>query len=189
MTGLNVGNAPIGVGEQAAQQTHQAWDTMDDVLTESMKEGFHLMEMPRFAPPDVKPQDLSSMTPDEYALKFTQAEYWQSYSQGTLAWIDGLLMQGANEMDMLEVDIKRFIRETAKQAKERKPAEAIIMDEVKANPRWRELLYETQKLSQKRLVTDGQYKRMGRVLKILSRFVEFRKNEMGGQNAGRRDFG
>lgn len=189
MTGLEVGNAALGVGEQSTQQTHQVWDTMDDVLTEAMKEGFFLMEMPRFAPPSADPEELANATPDKYALKFSQAEYWQSYSQSTLAWLDGLLLQCSNEMDIIEVDTKRFIRDAANQAKEKKPAETIIMDEVKANPRWRELLLTQQRLSQKRGVIEGQYKRMGRVLKILSRFVEFRKNEMGGSEAGRRYLG
>ncbi len=186
MTGLNVGNAPLGVGEQAAQQTHHKWDTMDDIIAEAMTEGFSLMELPKFAPPTADPNTLAHATPDQYAISYTQTEYWQSYDQSVLAWIDGLLLQCTNEMDIIEVDIKRQIRNLAKENKEKKPSEAIIMDEVKANHRWRELLHMEQTLKQKRGIVEAHYKRMARTLKILSRFVEFRKHEMGGQPAGRR---
>jgi hypothetical protein len=186
MTGLNVGNAPLGVGEQAAQQTHHRWDTMDQVIAEAIKEGFQMMEMPKFAPPEADPNILANATPDQYALAYTQTEYWQSYDQGCLAWIDGLLMQCDNEMDVIMVDTKRAIRERCKAAKEKKPSEAIIIDEVKANSRWRELLFMHQQLSQKRGIVEAHYKRMARTLKILSRFVEFRKMEIGGNAAGRR---
>ena len=183
---LNVGDAPLGVGQQAAQQTHQRWDTMDDIITESMKEGHPLMEMPKFAPPIADPETLSTASPEQYALKYTQTEHWQSYDQSCLAWLDGLLLQCENEMEIIEVDIKRGIRNAAKAAKEKKPAEAVIMDEVKANDRWRYLLHQRQQLTQKRGIVEAHYKRMARTLKILSRFVEFRKHEMGGPAAGRR---
>lgn len=186
MSILNVGNAPIGIGEQAAQQTHHRWDTMDNVISEAIKEGFNLMEMPKFAPPEADPNLLAHATPEEYALKYTQTEYWQSYDQTCLAWLDGILLQCDNEMDIITVDTKRTIRDQYKQAREKKPSEASIMDDVKAIPRWRDLFHMKQQLQQKRGIVEAHYKRMSRTLKILSRFVEFRKNEMGGPTAGRR---
>lgn len=189
MTGLNVGNAPIGVGEQAAQQTHHRWDTMDQIIAEAIKEGFTLMEMPKFAPPEADPNILANATPDQYALTYTQTEYWQSYDQACLAWLDGLILQCDNEMDIITVDIKRAIRHQCKETKEKKPAEAIIMDDVKANSRWRDLFHMRQQLTQKRGIVEAHYKRMARTLKILSRFIEFRKGEMGGPAAGRRYMG
>ena len=186
MTGLEVTGAPLGLGITAEQEVHSVWDTLEDVMTVAMKEGFFPMNRPNYACPELDPNSLVNATSEQFAVLCAQLESWQSYVSSTLAAIEGAILQADNEMDIISTDIRNAVRQQAQEAKEKKPAEKVIDDMVKANPRYRQLMHEHQQHKQKKLLMDSHLSRLSRSLRILSRFVEVRKLEAA--QDGRRQF-
>lgn len=186
MSTLSFDPNTLGVGESAAQEINSVWDTLDEVMTHAMKEGFFPVEKPHFVIPDIHPHELPNATPERYAMLWAQLETWQNYTTSTLAAIDGYLLQCENELGILKTDIKTKIRQEAKNNGEKKPAEKVIEDAVTSNARYREVLHAHQVTKQKKLLVEATDKRLSRSLRILSRYVEIRKETMGGPQAGRR---
>jgi len=175
---------PAGIGQAAEQDVHGTWDTIDQVLIDSMKEGFYPMETPRYAMPILDPSALTSFNPDQYAILYSQMEGWQSYTSSKLAIVDGGLLQCDNEMDDIRVAIRSGVRRDCEKSGEKKPGEAVIDDMVKSNPRWRQLRLYHQQLKQSKNLLQSHFDRLGRGMRLLSRYIEVRKIE--NENASRR---
>lgn len=176
---LNVNAETLSIGQADADQVSSVWDTLDEVMTVAMKEGFFPMNKPHFDIPDLHPNDLANTTPDSYAVLFTQLETWNDYVTSALAGIDGYILQCDNELDILSTDIKTTMRKAASDAKDKKPSEEILKDAVKSNPRYREVLHAKQVTQQKKLIVEAVGKRVARSLRTLSRYIEVRKEKLG----------
>lgn len=174
MSSLDVSNAPLGLGESAEQQLHAAWETIDDVLVEAMREGFYPVERPNYAPPILDPAWLNSLTPDNYHLLTAQLSAWKSYAQSLLTMLECGIEECDNEMDTLAAAIK----ERERKGPGKKPPEAAIADKVKINTRYTELRQRRQMLVQKKKLIEPHFDRYGRDLRILSRALEMRGQEL-----------
>ena len=172
-------DAPVGLGESAAQQMHSTWDTLEGIRIELMREGFFTLDMPRYAIPVLDPDQFTRFNPDQFTMLYLQFEAWQSYTADVLAVIAGGILQCENEMDDIDVHIKESIRNECKINKTRKPADTAIKDMVKTNPRYREVRLHHQMLKQKHGLIESQFKRLGRGLRLLSRYVEVEKLKAG----------
>jgi hypothetical protein len=175
---------PAGIGQSAEHEVHSMWDTIDNVLVETMKEGFYPLDTPRYAMPILDPSVLTNFNPDQYAILYAQMEGWQSYTASKLAVIDGGLFQCENEMDDIDVAIRTQVRRDCETSGEKKPAEAAIKDMVKTNPRYRQLRLYHQQLKQTKNLLQSHFDRLGRGMRLLSRYIEVQKIEAG--NTGRR---
>lgn len=186
---LDVNGAPLGLGETAEQQLHAVWETLDDVMVEVMKEGFFPMERPQYAPPALDPTWLDNLTPEKYHLLTAQLSAWKSYAQSIMTTLDCGIAECDNELDQLAASI----RENARKAPGKKPSVEAIKDLVKVNPRITELTQRKQMLQQKKKLVEPHFDRYGRDLRILSRALEMRGQELGSVGKGdargpRRDF-
>lgn len=171
---------PVGVGHRAEEATHNAWDTLDEVLVECMQEGFPVPTQRPNAPcPVINPEELAGTTAEHYAVLFALLEEWQGYTESSVAWVKAILEQSNNEMTVIAVDTRQSIRKSSSEAGTKVPSKDIIDDEVKSNPRYRELMNDAQKLSQKKDMLEAFAKTVARRLRILSRFVEIRKEAAG----------
>lgn len=175
--------APVGIGESAAQEMHSTWDTLEAVRIELMKEGFYTLEVPRFAMPILNPSTFTNFHPEQFTLLYLQMESWQSYTSDILAVVDGGILQCENEMDDIEVHIKEGVRKQCEAEKTKKPADTTIGNMVKTDPRYRELRLYHQTLKQRKALLESQFKRLGRGMRLLSRYVEVEKLKAGTNSA------
>lgn len=176
---LNV-TAPTGLGETAEAKFHAACESLDEVLVELMKEGFHPVTRPNYAPPILDPQWLDALTPERYYLLVAQLDAWKTYAQSLMNTIDGGIEEVDTETKLLAPAIKKSIRAQPG----RKPSEEAIKDEVLTNPRYQELLLRRQRLVQKRKLVEPHFDRYGRNLRQLSRALELRRQELEHANKG-----
>lgn len=175
---LTIDEDRLGLGQAVEREVTDYWNTIDDVMIEVMKEGFKIMDMPAYGCPHLDPSILTNISPDKYAVITLQLESWQSYTESTMAAIRGGILECENEISDLEAAMRTGIRQEAKQTGEKKPAEDVIKDTVLCNPRRREVVHRHQMLKQKFELIESHYKKLGRELKILSRWIEMRKMEM-----------
>ena len=188
---LNVPNAPLGLGESAEQKLHAVWETLDDVMLEAMKEGFLPVERPNYAPPVLHAQWLDQLTPETYHLLNAQLSAWKSYAQSIITILECGIEECDNEMDQLGASIRTQARKTAG----KKPSVEETKDLVQINPRYNELRQKRQMLLQKKKMVEPHFDRYGRDLRILSRALEMRGQELGTVGRGdprgqrRSDFG
>ena len=185
--------APEGLGHEAEQQLHATWETLDDVIIETLKEGFETITRPQYAPPILHPQWLDDLTPERYHLMVAGLSAWKTYTQSLLNTLDCGIVECDNEMKVLAPSIKQNIRLQAKQNQMTKPAEKVIDDLVLTNPRYIELMRRKQTLVQKRKLVEPHFDRYGRELRVLSRALEMRRQELeqaggGGGGSRRGDF-
>jgi len=178
-------NAPTGLGEVAEQHLHATWETHDGVLVDTMRNGFPAIMRPQYAPPDLRAHDLDTMTPDVYHLLVAALSAWKTYAQSRISDTDSCILECDNEMKILIPSIKIGIREYAKASGTPKPAEKALDDMVLTNPRYIELLHRKQVLVQTRKAIEPHFDRYGRELRILSRTLEMRGQELA--TAGRGD--
>lgn len=183
MSGIGNITAPTGLGETQEGQVHAMWETLDSVVTEAASRGFLPVERPVFAPPVLHPEWLDSMTPETYHLLTAQLSAWDSYAQYNSIVLECGIEECDNEMDQLERSIKKHIRGTVRP----KPSEEAIKDEAKTNPRYLYLTQRKQQLSQMKKLIEPHLKRYGRDLRILSRALEIRRQELelGGRGDAR----
>jgi len=171
---LNVSGAPLGLGETAEQQLHAVWETLDDIMIEVMKEGFLPVERPNYAPPVLQASWLDNLTPESYHLLNAQLSAWKSYAQSIITILECGIEECDNEMDQLGASIRSQARKAAK-----KPTADDVKDLVKINPRYNELRQKRQMFLQKKKLVEPHFDRYGRDLRILSRALEMRGQELG----------
>lgn len=175
--GLDV-TAPTGLGETVESQLHDSWQTLDDILVMTIKEGFMPVDRPQYAPPVLQPEQLDNLTPEAYHLLVAQLSAWKTYSQSILATLECGIEEYDNEMEQVAAAIRAQIRKDAASRDEKKPPEDAIKDEVRINPRYNELVKTRQTLIQKKKVIETYLDRFGRELRILSRALEMRRQEL-----------
>ena len=175
---LNI-EAPTGLGEQAESQLHSIFETLDDVMISVMKEGFMSSGRPQYAPPVIDPTWLTELTPERYHLLTASLSAWKTYSEELINTLECGIEECDNELKLLGPAIRKNVRLTAKANEERKPNEDAIKDEVLTNPRYIQLTQRRQVLVQKKKIVEPYAARYGRDLRILSRALEMRRQELG----------
>lgn len=165
-------------------EMHSSWDTLDEMLVTTAKEGFYQLTSPPYQMPVLTPEALTNFNSSQYAMLQAQMEGWKSYTDSRLAVIESGIFQCDNEMDDIMTMMRKQIREAAEAADEKKPSEIDIKEMIKSSPRYRQLKLEHQKLKQAKNLLQTHLERLGRGLALLSRNIEAKKLEQG--NQGRR---
>jgi len=181
----------MGLGQGAHQNIHDNWDTYNSVMGQLAREGFQPIPAPSFpCPPYVSAEQLTDQDTTRYTNLYAQVNAWQNYSEYCLACIDFAVIQTENEMDVITLKTKERLREESKaEPKAKKPSEDYMKEVAKCDPRYMQLRLYLQMLQQKRLVVKSQMDRLSRNLKMLSRQVTIRGQEIEqgrrGHNLGR----
>lgn len=185
---------PMGVGRSQEQQIHQTWSTFDEMeLLLVRSYGVHPPEQPKSEIPRITARILTDADNREFSQIFANFGEWYGFITALYGRVQALLVEVNNEMSDLEVQNRQAILQAWKKAggnKKDKPTIVEMSDYNAMQPRVRELKFLFQKWEQQRLMLAPRKEQLYRDMKILSRQVEIRgqeieRNRLGGNMAGR----
>ena len=175
----------IGISEKEESAAAHRWDTLEGVIETMNSWGFKEAETPKVEMPIISADML--LTPDtkEYATMFSSVLYWYNFSNKIKARVLAEMLQLENEMSDIGAETrKRLRRENEQRKKEDKLGTQAIEDEIETNLRHRELKIRAQGLKQMKYELDAQCEELERSLRLVSRNIEMRKEEMGQGRVG-----
>jgi hypothetical protein len=159
------------------------WDTLERVINTVGNWGLAEAETPKVDCPTVSPEML--LTPDvkQYTTMYTAFLHWFNYANKLKARIIAELLQFENEMDDIAAATRKALREQGNILPKKLTAKDID-DEVNTTPRYRELKIRAQELEQLKAEMDARCEELERSLRVVSRNIEVRKEEMGDGRKG-----
>lgn len=180
--GLAVPNA-LGMSEKEETVVAHRWDTLDRVIGALDSWGFKEATTPQVEIPQITADMLLAPDPKEFTTMFASLLHWYNYSNKLKARIVSELLQIENEMDDIGAETRKRLR---RENESRKKALGVrdIEDEIETNLRHRELKIRAQEVKQLKYAMDAQCEELERSLRVVSRVVEMRKEEMGQGRTG-----
>lgn len=175
----------LGMSTREEAAATSRWDTLGRVVDAVNNWGFSDAESPKVEVPVVTAEML--LTPDvrQYTSMFTSSLHWFNYSNKLKARIIAELLQLENEMEDIEAENRKRLRlENEQRSAKQRLSEKAIADEITTNPRYRELKIRSQEVKQLKTEMDARCEELERTLRVVSRNIEVRKEEMG---AGRQE--
>lgn len=163
----------VGMGQSAEQQIHKEWDTLESVETKLAMEGFTPMSTPEFPCPQIDEHALTTADNTSYTTTYAHQLSWFNYAGQALARATAEILQVQNEMTRIEATMRRGFKLGGK-----KMSAQEISDEILLDPRYTELKHREQILKQYKVELDAYYEGIERGLKVISRQVEIRKQEI-----------
>lgn len=163
----------VGMGQTAEQQVHAQWDTVGQVEAELAMRGFMPMDTPNYPCPVITEEALTTSDSKSYTTTYAQQLSWFNYSSQTLSRIVADLLGVQNEMTLIEARMRKGFRLNGAKMTAQQMADEILLD-----PRYLELKHREQLLSQHKIELSAYTEGIERGLKVISRQVEIRKQEI-----------
>jgi hypothetical protein len=158
------------------KKIRERWDTFDEVEAELQAKGFTDCPRPNSEFPNLTPKELVETPNKEYtALHGTYLE-WFRYTAEDFSRLRARILQVKNEMEDIELDIKRDMRS---QPGTKKPTEEELNIAVGLHTRYRELKVLLQRADQAKMLLETKVDYLERSLRVISRQVELRKIDAG----------
>lgn len=179
-----MGVGELSLGQQEQHQIHSRWYTSQMVEDELTSWGFAPLSHPGITYPTITPELLSGPDGHRYTQAYQQVSAWLSYSMNLKSRIQSRILEINNEMGRIELEIKKFSIQAAKDRGDKKPTKDLLEDLCMAHPRWEQLLLEKQMCEQRKLGLDSHVARQERDYKLLSRQIEIRKEDRNSGNIG-----
>jgi hypothetical protein len=183
--GLNIpetmGLSGLALGQQQQEEIHQRWSTSYQVMSEVTSWGFPQLAAPPCRCPPLTAEILNSSDTKQYTEVYSQLLAWHHYADNILAWINAELLELANEMKRVELEIKDEAIRLHKASQQKKPPKSSLDDLYKKHPRWVELNLREQVSKQRKFFMGSHVERLERDLALISRQVEIRKEDILGQ--------
>lgn len=169
-----LGELPVAVGPSDQQQLalNDAWNTYSEIEERLTTARIPLPEAPLESLPVVTVEVLRALSGNEYMETYSALDSWHNFIGETIAQLENIILQISNEMEDLEVHIRKNLLDTAKAAGEKKPAAEDVKYTVKLHPRRRWLNLELQKNKQHLNRLEAKQKSLGRSEKMMSRNIE-----------------
>lgn len=186
--------ANLGAPERTPvnNKIHARWDTYMEVeeglagggvmLLTHIPGGFTDSEKPAGGFPSLTPKQLTDTPNKDYTALHGEYLEWFRYTAETYAKIRAQVLQVKNEMEDIELDTKREMRNQPG----KKPTEEEINIAVGLHSRYRSLKQLQQKAEQTKILLEVRVDYLERSLRVISRQVELRKIDanQGGVNSG-----
>lgn len=170
---------PHSVGAPEGIRSRQTWSTLDQAKQELEQRGFPIT--PIRAPgefPVLEQGDLTA-APDQYTLRFCEFVNWLRYSNEVMAEFDAQLLEIVNEMNDIEVEVKKTLR-----GQKKGPRDGPTVEDIKlayqVNPRWRDLNLLKQRTEQIRTLLKARVDGLDLGRFLMSRNVEIKKVDLEG---------
>jgi len=175
----------LGPGEMEEELITQSWNTFDDIELELTMMGFEPLEKPKHSRPQLTLEILATPNSREYTEIYLKVEAWHNFAFNTMARIKAIMIGLQNEQN----DIARSIRKEAaapdpQGAKKPKANKASIEDLIEDHPRYRELTFMMQQYDQKKIILQSHVDSLDRDLKMVSRQVEIRRQDLDNGKRG-----
>lgn len=188
MSGLiipeKMGVGAVSVGEEEQRDLSSHWMTSASVEAQVASWGFKALSCPSTTCPVLTPQELTTDDTRHYTEMYARLNEWNHYASNVLARIEAREKEIKNELDQLQRSIKDETIKAAKQAKEKKPSNAVLEELAKAHPRYIHLLHVQQQTEQQKLLMKSHTKRLDNDLKLISRQVTIRQGDIDNRTKG-----
>jgi hypothetical protein len=166
------------MGASAEDAIHQWWETFDRMELELQEAGVPPTEVPTSTRPKLTAEILATPNYQQFTEIYSIFGEWFGYIVDYHARVRAKLIEIVNEMNDIEVMMRENMREAAKAPGVKKLSQLEMSDKIESLPQYRELKRERQKWDQQRIMLDGRLEQTSRDLKIISRQVEIRGQEM-----------
>jgi len=188
--GLNLPTS-LGMSPKEEDAVAHRWDTLEGVVDNIGSWGFGEAVGPNVECPMVTADML--LTPDvkQYTTLFTSLLHWFNYANKLKARVMAELLQLENEMSDIAAETRKRLRREneqrgndtdvrGKKVKVNGKLTALdIDDEIETNLRHRELKIRAQAVKQTKYELDARCEELERSLRVVSRNIEMRKEELG----------
>jgi hypothetical protein len=189
-SGLNLPTS-LGMSPKEEDVVAHRWDTLEGVVDTIGTWGFAEAVGPQVECPMVTADML--LTPDvkQYTTLFTSLLHWFNYANKLKARVMAELLQLENEMSDIAAETRKRLRREneqrgndtdvrGKKVKVNGKLTALdIDDEIETNLRHRELKIRAQSVKQTKYELDARCEELERSLRVVSRNIEMRKEELG----------
>lgn len=175
----------LGISGKIQQEIHGEWDTFGVMQDDLEQRGFGPVGKPDFQRPVLTPDILATINGSGISELYTKVSAWQAYANDLFSRIRGGITQVQNEMHYLSIELRGGLIRARSNAKEKKPTKDDIQAAIELNPRYKELVLELQKLEQQRFIMEGHVDSLNRMLRVVSRQIELRRQELEGNVGGR----
>lgn len=183
-TGLAV-REDIGIGASEAAETNESWDTFDEVNMELHSAGFSPVDAPQFELPILTPSLLTDATGTGITELYVKIGGWRNYNNAQLSEIRGRLLQANNELKFLAVSLRKSLKDRHKAAGMKPPTGDEKEEEVMLDSRYIEVTQLTQRFEQAKSFLEERKESLKDALRIVSRQVEIRRQDMESLSGGR----
>ncbi len=173
----------VAGSDEDRKSARTEFDTIDDVMKELSVMGFSLNTTPpSFPMPEVSAQHLTTNMNREYTTMYAHQLAWLNYTSPILAHVKAIVLQIENSLKSIEIRIRKDLREKNKLLpKADRLTEKDIEECIWLDPDHKGLVVEQQKYEQMRMQLDSRVEAMRENMKVISRQVEIRKIELGGE--------
>ena len=185
----------LGIGRSQEEQIHQSWSTFDEMeLLLVRAYGIHPVEQPNCSVPRITASLLTDASNREFSQIYANFGEWYGFITALYGRVQAKIVEIDNEMSDLVVQNRQRLLDAWRQAggnKRDKPTVQQMSDYNDLQPRVRDLKFEHQKWEQQRLMLQPRKEQLYRDMKIISRQVEIRgqeleRNRTGSNMPGRR---
>jgi len=168
----------MGMSPKEEEAVSNRWDTLETVIETLSTWGFREAISPNIEYPSLTADMLLTQDVKMYTTMYTSFLRWFNYSNKMKARVIAELLQLENEMGDIGAETRKRLRRENEARK--KPLTAKdIDDEIDTNLRHRELHIRAQAVKQMKIEMDAQCEELERSLRVISRNIEVRKEELG----------
>lgn len=172
-------NLPIGVGEAEKAAIKSTWSTADTEHAKFGAAGFLPHAQPKSACPELTVDLLTTKSYSDYTQAYVELLSWFSYASEILARIESHVLELKNMRDILAAQTRRNSRATAAPG-EKRPTAQEQDDRLLLSVEYQEVLRELQRYEQARLLYKARVDGIETSLRVISRQVEIRRQEIEG---------
>jgi hypothetical protein len=170
--GLGELPAAVGPSDRQQQELNEAWNTYQEIEDRLALSGVSQPTIPREVMPTVSVEVLRGLSGNEYMETYAALDSWHNFVGETISQLENIILQVNNEMEDLEVHIRKNLIDTTEGSGGRKPSAEDLKYAVKIHPRHRWLKLELQKNKQHLNRLEAKQKSLGRAEKMMSRNIE-----------------
>ena len=171
----------IGISMSELEEIQDRFNTQDRVEEDLKALGIHDASKPSSPLGEITAELLNTTDSRQYTEMYSNQLAWSNYLNPILARVSAGLLQFENQMKLIEAKIRETCREMNKtREKNEKLSADEISNEVLNDPTYQGSMLEAQKLKQYKLSLEAMAEVAGRNMKVVSRQVEIRRQDLEG---------
>jgi hypothetical protein len=173
----------IGISQAKLEEIVTKFRTLAHVEADMRVKGPAEYSKPTFQPSEVTPETLATENPAEYTRIFAEQLAWLNYFSPMMGKVEAACTENENILKLVDAQIRKdMIAMNKTLTKGEKFSEPEIDAEVLTNPTYQDCLLEVQKMRQYRYQVDAWINISNRNIRVVSRQVSLRGQEIEGSN-------
>lgn len=174
----------IGVGSQELQVILSRFQTLGGVESDLQHQGISMaLDPPQFPLPRITAEILSNINTSDYTRVYSEVLAWFNFITPLHAQVRAALVESENKLSIVEETMRKRLRQQNRLvSKEARQPNDEITSEVITDPTYQNILLEVQVQKQRKLELEAYVEICERNMRVISRQVEIKKIEMGGND-------